>query len=49
MYLDDARMVNYFEENYSYLERNISLDNFADIWQYVPKALNANKYPVLFV
>jgi hypothetical protein len=49
MYLDDARILNYFEENYSYLDRNINLSNFADIWQFVPKALNANKYPILFV
>jgi len=47
--LDDKRIIEYFEEEYKILARNINEEAFEEIWEYFPKAVNANKFQVAFV
>ena len=49
LYLDSVQLMKYFEETYRLLQRNIYDETILEMWEYIPKSLNANKLPISFV
>ena len=47
--MDDPKLIAYLEEQYKILARNVNEEAFEEIWEFFPKAVNANKLPIALV